>query len=197
MIALSDWSDVVTTALLGTNRRPVPTGLPADWATTSDALDSAIEVLELAARHRAWSRAGRQLTSAGPPAVGPPGGLLAPADAQELLSRILDRPRPGAVNAWLAGCVSRGWLVAPEHWTTLGELGARTVAYDRSLLAGALGPRGRWFLEQNLVWGRLAAQLAAAVADSESPQPAAGSELLIGLFRQAAPFAEELEAIFS
>ena len=211
MIALSDWSDLVTTALLGTNRRQVPTGLPTDWARTSDALDSAIEVLELAARHRAWSRAGSRLASADPPVAGPSGGELAPASAQELLSRMLDRPRPATVNAWLAGCVGRGWLVAPGHWTPLAELAARTVAYDRTLLALALGPRGQWFVKQNPDWGRLAAQLEAAVAESDLSKPAepgpsmasaaersaVDTQHLVDLFGHAGPFAAELEAIFS
>jgi hypothetical protein len=198
VIAMSDWGDVVTTALLGTNRRPVPDGLPGDWATTTEAVDSAIAVLELAARHRAWSRAGTRLAVADPPVLGPPVGAVAPADAQELLGRMLDRPRPTVINAWLAGSVSREWVVGPDHWAPLAELASRTVAYDRKLLAGALGPRGRWFLEQNPAWRRLAAQLAAAMTEPEaSDASVADAEALTSLFQQTGLFAADLGAIFS
>ena len=54
---MAGWQDLVTTALLGTDRRPVPTGLPTLWAgpATDDPTET---VLARAARHRAAARAG-------------------------------------------------------------------------------------------------------------------------------------------
>ncbi len=53
------WEDVVTTGLIGTDRRPVPESLPASWGAEHDQIvDPAHTILTLAARHRAVARAG-------------------------------------------------------------------------------------------------------------------------------------------
>jgi hypothetical protein len=167
------WTDLVTTALLGTDRRPVPSPLPTPWGVSSSARDPVSATLDLAARHRAWSRAGSRLGTAEPPTVGPPRGDLAPAPAQELLGRLLDAAHPLWTNAWLAACVRRGQVVSPDHWPTLAVLASEANPYDHTLLAHALGPRGRWFLAQNPRWTRLARQLEDA-AVLPSPSPPAG-----------------------
>jgi hypothetical protein len=128
---------------------------------------------------------------------------------------MLDRPRPAWINAWLAGCVSQQWVLGPDHWAPLAELASRTVGYDRKLLAAAFGLRGRWLLEQNPAWRRLAAQLTAAMTEPDpddalapdggppaaksvaSQESVPDSEALTSLFQQAGVFADELGAIFS
>ena len=57
---MTDWRDVVTTALLGTGRRPLPAGLPESWAIPSEETDPAVRLLDLAARHRAIRRVANQ-----------------------------------------------------------------------------------------------------------------------------------------
>ena len=70
---MSGWEDVVTTGLIGTDRRRMPDDLPASWAAGLDQeLDPAHAVLSLAARHRAASRAGNPLRSCPPAPVGGP-----------------------------------------------------------------------------------------------------------------------------
>jgi hypothetical protein len=170
---MADWTDVVTTALLGTDRRSVPSPLPTGWGSISSTSDPATATLHLAAQHRAWSRAGSRLGTVEPPAVGPPLGDLAPAAAQELLGRLLDAAHPVLVNAWLAVCVRRGQVISPDHWPTLAALASEATRYDRTLVARALGPRGRWFLTQNPRWTRLARQLEEAATLPE-PSPPAG-----------------------
>jgi hypothetical protein len=170
---MPDWTDVVATALLGTDRRPVPSPLPTPWGVPSSASDPASATLDLAARHRAWSRAGSRLGTAEPPTAGPPLGDLAPAPAQELLGRLLEAVLPVGTNAWLAASVRRGQVISPDHWPTLAVLAAEANPYDHTLLAHALGPRGRWFLAQNPRWTRLARQLEAA-AMLPDPSPTAG-----------------------
>jgi hypothetical protein len=161
---MPDWTDVVTTALLGTDRRPVPSPLPTSWGTTSTANDAATTMLELAAQHRVWSRAGSRLAAVEPPAVGPPLGDLAPAAAQELLGRLLETANPALINAWLAACVRNGQGISPDHWQPLAVLASAAIGCDPGQLARALGPRGRWFLAQNPEWTELAHQLEAALA---------------------------------
>jgi hypothetical protein len=169
---MADWTDVVTTALLGTDRRPVPSPLPTAWGATRSPSDPATATLHLAAQHRAWSRAGSRQRTVEPPAVGPPLGDLAPAAAQELLGRLLDAAHPVLVNAWLAACVRRGQVISPDYWQLLAVLTSEANPYDRSLLGHALGLRGRWFLTQNPRWTRLARQLEEAATLAESSPPA-------------------------
>ena len=63
------WEDLVTVALLGTDRRPLPDGPPPSWAGPAADLsrDATQVVLGWAARHRAAVRAGSGLP-VGPPA---------------------------------------------------------------------------------------------------------------------------------
>jgi hypothetical protein len=172
---VADWTDVVTTALLGTDRRSVPSPLPTAWGSISSASDPATATLHLAAQHRAWSRAGSRLGTVEPPAVGPPLGDLAPAAAQELFGRLLDAADPVLMNAWLAACVRRGRVISPDYWQLLAVLTSEANPYDPTLLASALGSRGRWFLAQNPQWSRLGRQLMEAAMLPE-PSPAADAQ---------------------
>jgi hypothetical protein len=66
---MSEWEDVVTTGLIGTDRRPVPDALPASWGSGLDHVsDPAHALLSIAARHRAASRAGDSLSPPARPA---------------------------------------------------------------------------------------------------------------------------------
>lgn len=172
MSVMPGWTDVVTTALLGTDRRPVPSPLPTPWGATNSVGDPATATLELAAQHRAWSKAGSRLGAAKPPTIGPPLGDLAPAPAQELLGRLLEAAHPVWTNAWFVACVRRGEVISPDYWPTLAVLASEANPYDRTLLAHALGPRGRWFVAQNPRWTRLARQLEAAAMLPDLSPPA-------------------------
>lgn len=157
-----NWEELVTTALLGTDRRPVPDEMVPDEVglerTGPDATvsDPATRVLELAAQHRAATQAGRRPDRCLPGPI--PSGdrlTLAPETAQHVLGSLLVRPEPVLVNAWLAACVVRGLGAPPDFWPRLAGLAARSTGYDRLLLAQALGPRGQWFLQHHPQWSRL------------------------------------------
>src|SRR5215207_8340346 len=82
MMAAATWADLVTTALLGTDRRPVPDDLPGTWAGPVPRDDPARRILDLAAQYRAWSRAGTRLQATEPPPRAPAAdGTSAPAAA--------------------------------------------------------------------------------------------------------------------
>ncbi|GAA1435461.1 hypothetical protein GCM10009616_32640 [Microlunatus lacustris] len=150
------WSEVVTTALLGTDRRPLPPELLPPAAPGPDGAAATV-LLEHALRRRALDRAARPLGRCPAPPVAPddrtPWALPA---ALELLARLLARPVPELLNAWLAAAAARRVRPAPEHWTDLAALAATRPDLDRGVLAAALGPQGVWFVAQNPVWGRLA-----------------------------------------
>jgi hypothetical protein len=168
---MSGWEDVVTTGLIGTDRRPVPDSLPPGWGAKLDqTLDPAHTVLTLAARHRALARAGGHLASCPAGAVAPPNDVPAASRAaHELLAALLASPQIDLLNLWLATAVRYGQRVSAAYWTPLATLAARSLDLDRTALARAVGDRGVWFVEQNPQWARLAKSLRSHVPDA-SPE---------------------------
>ena len=204
------WSELVTTALLGTGRRPVPTALPAVWAPPEDGLtDPAVRVLDLAARHRALARSATPMASVSFPAdadhpVPADDRLPPPAEASVVLSQLLSQPSPGLVNFWLACAADQGCGVPARLWTRLARLAAHSTAYDRAGLGRVLGQRGRWFLAQNPDWRRLAADCVAGaedVADPPALRPAQGTSVEAvrtspsAIFDRPDPWPAELVAV--
>ena len=169
---MTSWTEVVTTALLGTDRRPLPVELTGSAATADG---SAAVLLDLAARHRAAARAAPPLQRCPAPPVAPADERpWAPAPAQDLLARLTARPVTELVNAWLGAAAARGVRPAPEHWTALAALAATRPDHDRGLLARALGDQGRWFVAQNPAWSRLSEALQTlpgVVVAADAPVP--------------------------
>ena len=102
-LRMNDWPDLLTTALLGTGRRPLPAWLPEGWGTglpvDSGQVDPALRVLDLAARHRAV-RPGQpgavRRTGCRPTKPAPPADRPSPPDAAD---RGLGRtPDPGPIR---------------------------------------------------------------------------------------------------
>jgi hypothetical protein len=170
---MSGWDDVVTTALIGTDRRPVPDDLPAGLAWDLDQeLDPAHAVLSLAAHHRAAARAGKPLRSCPPaPAAPPSQDRVASPAAHQILARLLSSPDVGLLNLWLAAAVRAGQRASAACWTPLAMVAARIVELDRAALGAVIGERGIWFLEQNPQWARLAQAVKSAQPYDPSPQP--------------------------
>jgi hypothetical protein len=170
---MSIWEDVVTTGLIGTDRRPVPDELPVGWGTKEldRAVDPAHAMLSLAARHRAATRAGGLLQSCPPGAVAPPSRMpVASHAAHEILVRLLSPPQVDLLNLWLAAAVRHDQRVSAAYWTPLAMLAARTTELDRTALAKGLGERGIWFVEQNPQWARLAKSLRSHAQDEIAPE---------------------------
>ena len=138
---MAGWEDVVTTALIGSDRRPVPQQLPPSWATGGNpATDPAHAVLSLAARHRAVTRAGGLPASCPPAALGPPNlEPVAGRAAHEILDRLLSPPQVDLLNLWLGAAAQHGKRAAASYWTPLAMVAARTNAVDRTTLGRAIG----------------------------------------------------------
>lgn len=167
------WDEVVTTALLGTARRPLPPDVLSPAAPGPDAAAGTV-LLEHAVRRRALDRAARPLGRCPAPPLAPDDRTpWAPPAAQELLVRLLARPVPELLNAWLAAAAARRVRPAPEHWTALAALAATRPDLDRGVLAAALGPQGSWFVAQNPAWARLAEVLVRPVPSRAGGPPAA------------------------
>jgi hypothetical protein len=165
MTTPAQWAELVTTALLGTDRRPLDADDPPD------------QVLMQAARHRVLDRLPApsvvgvpdppEPTAAAPAQDGPP----APEPADQLLDQLLRAPDPALISCWLGVCADTGYVVSALHWTALARLAARSTHYDRSAVGSALGARGRWFLRQNPEWRRLAAAAEPSSAPSRAADP--------------------------
>jgi hypothetical protein len=181
---MASWEEVVTTALIGTDRRPLPGG-PTPWSSVvtdrrggdgdkdrhwddpaaaahhqNDRFgeDAAVQVLELAAAHFVTTQAAAPLVSCPAPSMGPAQSLpLAPKAALVLLARLLAQPQVGLVNAWLSVSADRGLGASPDLWPRMARLASTNPAYDRALLGRVLGDRGLWLLGQNPEWAGLLA----------------------------------------
>ena len=169
---MSAWEDVVTTGLIGTDRRPVPDQLPSTWgADFAQGADPAHAILMLAARHRAFTRAGGLLPACPPGEVGPPHrDPVAGRAAHEILARLLFPPQLELLNLWLAAAAQRGEQASAAYWTSLAVLAARTSEVERWALAKAVGDRGVWFIEQNPQWARLAKSLRSYLQHASPPE---------------------------
>jgi hypothetical protein len=166
------WEDVVTTGLIGTDRRPVPDMLPSWGAEPDHATDAEHAVLSLAARHRAVTRAGGLLPSCPQGIVAPPNREPAAGRAaHKILDRLLSPPEPDLLNLWLTAAAQHGQGATASYWTALAMVAARSSAVDRAALARALGERGVWFVEQNPRWNRLARGLRSPAQNDVPPEP--------------------------
>ena len=142
------WEDLVTVALLGTDRRPI-----AERACRTGASTRSTRCSGAAARHRAAVRAGRLLESC-PPPERPPGPALVPAPppAQDQIAEHLAAADVAQANAWLGHAAEQGLGLAAEHWVAAAALAARAPRVDRRALAAVLGPPGVWFVSRNPEW---------------------------------------------
>ncbi|GAA2839613.1 DUF5691 domain-containing protein [Kitasatospora sp. CM 4170] len=159
------WESLHTTALLGTDRRPLPAADPAVPATGAvDRSDPATALLELAALETVRRRAGA-LPCAATAAIAPPapadGRPELPAPAARRLSLLLGT-RPGGGSAvlanvaellpqWLGTARARGFRPPAALVPSLLDA-ARARSELRSDAVVLAGPLGRWLAERNPDW---------------------------------------------
>jgi hypothetical protein len=148
------WDDLVSTALLGTQRRrPDPAGLPAPVRPL--VAGGSEEVLLTAAAVLANYRRAGQVP------VRPEARLpLAERDGRPLVPpaarRRLLRMPVELLGEWLQAVHEKGMRVPPEHLPALAEA-ARTRPGLRPPLAAVAGPAGSWLGERNPEWAFLVA----------------------------------------
>lgn len=151
---MSVWQELVTTALLGTDRRAMPAAHPPSVARLADHDgDAARAVLDTAAGLTALRHAGARPGQAAPPDLAPRQSLdFAPDAAQRLLAHLLGAREAALVDVWLGECVERGLGVRPRLWSGLAAAAVSPRGVDRALALASLGDRGRAFVVLRPEW---------------------------------------------
>ncbi|MEU6156886.1 DUF5691 domain-containing protein [Streptomyces sp. NPDC047130] len=155
----SAWEDLVTTALLGTERRP-PSVPP-------EGREAPIALLDEAAQQTLRRRAGLRPAQAGPlprPAPEDPRPPLPPAAARRLSLLLTARPGSGGggrrgttpdlvelLPQWLTLADERGYAAPPEALPALLEA-ARSRTDLRPAVLSFAGPRALWLAGLNPEW---------------------------------------------
>lgn len=181
---MTAWDDLVSTALLGTDRRPpgldgLPGEVRAQLAEQYD--DPAGLVLDAAALSAAYRRAGRMpLRGLEPLPAAEPDPRPAPSEAAvRRLAAMSGGTNPELLPEWLEAVRDRGLRVPPEFLPELAEL-ARGRHELRAVLAAVTGPRAAWLATLDRNWRFLADAAAETAADAG---PDAGRGLDDGAWR--------------
>ena len=160
---MSAWDEVLASALVGTERRPPPTGALASLGLDVDSsgLGADHALLAAAGALGAWRRAGfvpRSDVELPPPA---PADARRPASAAaaqilELLVKggvsLPCTPRP-LVEQWLRCADAGGWAVPERLLPDVLDLAVLDADLRTVVLAG-VGARGRWLAAQHEPWSK-------------------------------------------
>jgi Family of unknown function (DUF5691) len=159
---VSTWQDLITAALIGTERTSVPAtvipGLPrpGDVPDRHDPADPAALLLDRAALLTAARRGGRPPDQVEPlPAAGPDPVPAAGPAAGRRLARILGGEHPDLLTEWLAAAVTRGRRAPAQLLPALLDRVRRVTPADpelRRLAVQAAGSRARWLAGLNPDW---------------------------------------------
>ncbi|WP_371784600.1 DUF5691 domain-containing protein [Streptosporangium subroseum] len=155
MNASAEWEDLVSTALVGTDRRPQAGEAAGE-----------IELLGRAAVHTLRMRAGRRPVASEPLSVAAPEEQPAVSRAAGgRLARILGGEQPRLLAEWLEIAAGRGYRLSPHLLPELLDHAARDRSI-RSHLGVLAGNRGRWLAGLNPAWGFLLEEVTVAAAGS-------------------------------
>jgi Family of unknown function (DUF5691) len=182
---VNGWDELVSTALIGTERRPVPS-VPIPGLTSSGpavSSDDAALLLDRAALLTVARRAGQRPGRAEPltPAAADPRPEVSLA-AVRRLALIIDEElgQRDMLPEWLTAVAARQQL-APAHLlpALLDQVRPRPELH--AAVAAVAGARGRWLATLNPAWLYLMAQPAPPTADNPAdpdpaPEPAADAD---------------------
>jgi len=153
------WGELTATALLGTDRRPLPPPPPGPAGEFGHGSDLAVALLDRAAAVQAARRAGAVPEAAGPPLPVCPPDDRPPcaAAAARRLGRILGGEHPDLLDEWLRTLTAAGRAAPPEHLVDLMDR-TRTAPGLRPVVVEAVGPVAGWLSElvPGLGWGSVA-----------------------------------------
>lgn len=145
--AAAEWATLVNTAVLGTDRRPLPPAAPG-WASLVSAPDAAVELLNRAAAVTAARRSGVQpnavpllIVAADPD----PRQACSPA-ATNVLQRLLRGEHEVLLPEWFSLCHHARLRIPAYLLPALLLRGRRNPAFDHAVRAVA-GPRAQWLAE--------------------------------------------------
>ena len=172
-LMLAAWHELVTTALLGTERRQV--ALPTDGSFNSLFAPLAMAeaeqaLLSAAALLSQYRRAGRTAVPTDAPLPAPaPADALTNASAQSRyhLTQMLNGQHRELLSEWLNLAQVAQVAAPPPHLAALLDLGNTQPAL-RGLIAPVLGTRGRWLAEHNPDWQYALQAITSVTALSEA-----------------------------
>lgn len=163
---MSGWQDLISTSLIGTERRALPTpttpGFPAPGELSGDTVRGAAQLLDRAALLVVARRAGQLPGHADP--VAPASADSCPEAsmaAGQRLARILSGEHSEVLPEWLDAAVARNKR-APGYLLPALLDRARRDRGLRSLVAAVGGPRVFWLAGLNPAWSFLATEPASA-----------------------------------
>ncbi len=145
--ASSEWARLVTIAILGTDRRPLPAAEPG-WETLTAAADPGAELLDRAAAVATARRAGVQPNPA-PARIEPAPADVRPScppDAASLLAQMLRGEHDVLLPEWFALCELAHVQVAPHLIPALLLRGRRNPAFN-VVVRRVIGARAAWLAE--------------------------------------------------
>jgi Family of unknown function (DUF5691) len=150
------WAELTATALLGTDRRPLPPPPSGPAGEFGHGSDIAVALLDRAAAVQAARRAGTVPEAAGPPLPVCPPDDRPPcaAPAARRLGRILRGEHPDLLDEWLRSLTAAGRAAPPEHLVDLMDR-TRAAPGLRPVVVEAAGPVAGWLsgLVPGLGWG--------------------------------------------
>jgi hypothetical protein len=166
---MTGWSDLVSAALLGTQRQPPDlSGLPAPVLAAAERLpagDPDGRLLGAAALAVSYRRAGQRAGAAGPLPPPAPADTAPPpaAAAAGRLAQLLAANETELAVEWLGAAVAAGRRAPVELLPALLDAAARRRAL-RPALAPALGRRGEWLAGFRDDWRQALAEYVPALA---------------------------------
>jgi hypothetical protein len=171
------WTDLVTTAVLGTERRtfvlPAVEGALGEWLERIDLADREGALLSMAAIVALARQAGRLPTPHARASASPSDEEdlpLCPERAvQHLVALLGGGAQRGLLPEWLAALASRGRRVPAAQLPALLDLG-RVQPDMRAAILPVLGKRGVWLAGQNPDWGYASSEFSVMSIESMSEQ---------------------------
>ena len=145
--AAQEWANLVTTAVLGTDRKRLPNP-PPGWESLRTADDPAVELLDRATAVATARRAGIQPSppvlqiAAAPPDDRPECSPL----AADLLARMLAGPHEIVLAEWFSRCAAAGVRPPSHHIPALLLRGRRNPSFD-VVARQVIGPRAAWLAD--------------------------------------------------
>jgi hypothetical protein len=142
------WTDLVATAMLGTDRRPLPPVPEGTVEAFGVGADAAVALLDRAAATVAARRAGAVPEPAGPRLRECPTDSRppCPSRAARRLGLMLDGHHPDLLPEWLDALRAAGLAAPPEHLPALMDATRASPAARRSVHAVA-GPLNAWLCD--------------------------------------------------
>jgi uncharacterized protein DUF5691 len=170
------WAELVSTALVGTDRRALAGGVSSSPDLLSQAAYAVVAT-------RVGTPPGRYEGALPEPMPADPRPLL-PAAAAVRLRSILDS-YPKYLPEWLAAALAAGYRLPPAYFPEL-LAAARTNTLIRPDLAAVLGAPGRWLAATANAYRYILREPRETLApeDWEGPDPDARLAYAAGLFRQ-------------